>query len=84
MSSLQGLPSWKNAARSGKLAHGLHVPQALRMLHVHRINEQLEGTTTLVAGKFKENYVFYVTWFDSGTAESIGGWYCWDPGRGLL
>ena len=42
------------------------------MIHIHRINEQLEGAVTLVASNFKEYYIFYVAWFDSRTAESIG------------
>ena len=60
---------------SSKLTHRLYVPQALQMLHVHQIDEQLPRATTLVGRNFKDNCIFYVAWFDSGTTESIGQWY---------
>ena len=44
------------------------------MIHIHRINEQLEGAAVLVISNFKEYYIFYVAWFNSETAESIGRW----------
>ena len=59
---------------SCKLTHRLCVRQALRMLHVHRVNEQLERAVTLVSSNLKENYIFYVAWFDYRTAKLIGRW----------
>ena len=56
----------------GSLLRRLHVSQALRMLNVHQVNEQLERAATLVASNFKENYIFHVAWFDSGTAKLVG------------
>ena len=39
------------------------------MLHIHRVNEQVEGAATLVARNFKEYYIFDVAWFDSRDSE---------------